>query len=136
MDKPDETLMSASANRMAQRPQQISSYVMNGAVVGCKYSWNHPEIPPPKLTQMRSDDCVFFEADESDPLVVNDGANFPDEGIASRHTQGGVLATIGGQAIYIRTTVWNDDATADGKNYLWCFPDSSDVGDPDYPGHR
>lgn len=118
------------------RPQQISSYVMNGAVTGCKYSYDHPEIPPPKLVQMRGEDCIFYEADETDPLTVNDGANFPSEDITSRHDQGGVFATCGGQANYIRSSIWHDDASASGKNYLWCFPNSSDGGDPDNPGHQ
>ena len=119
-----------------QRPQQISSYVMNGAMTGCKYSWDHPEISPPKLTQMRGDDCVFFEAEETDPASVNDGANFPFEGITSRHEQGGVFATCGGQANYIHSSIWHDDALADGKNYLWCYPNSADGGDPENPGHN
>jgi prepilin-type N-terminal cleavage/methylation domain-containing protein len=127
MEKTDE---------ITQRPEQISSYVMNGAVTGCKYSWDHPEILPPKLTQMRANDCIFFEADETDPASVNDGANFPSEGITSRHDQGGVFATCGGQANYIHSSTWQNDASADGKNYLWCFPNSPDGGDPDNLGHQ
>ena len=42
MDKPQDARMSAHEGVVMQRPQQISSYAMNGAVIG----YNHMVYPP------------------------------------------------------------------------------------------
>ena len=135
MDKPYLVSYSPSQGEDMGRPQQISSYAINGAINGFMYLWNHPEIPTPKLAQMHPDDCAFWETDEKDPFYFNDGANFPGEGVSGRHYQGGIEATFGGQVDYVRLDAWYRDVAYSGKNRLWCYPGSADGGDPDSPGH-
>jgi len=131
MDKPDEARMSAHDGVVEQRKQQISSYAMNGAVIG----YMSMIFPPVKLEQMDAGDCAFWETDETDPWYFNDGANYPGEGVSPRHYQGGIQATFGGQVNYVRLDDWYKDVAATNKNRLWCYPLSADGGDPAYPGH-
>jgi prepilin-type N-terminal cleavage/methylation domain-containing protein len=104
-----------------QRPQQISSYGMNGAVVG--YARALPT--PVKLAAMRPDDCAFWETDETHPEYFNDGANYPVEGVSGRHSEGGVQATFSGSVNYIKLKQWHEDETDTNRNRLWCYPNTS-----------
>jgi len=112
-----------------QRPQQISSYAMNGAVVGFMYMI----YPPVKLAQMLPTDCAFWETDETDPSYFNDGANWPGEGVSGRHYQGGIQAAFDGSVSYVKLNVWSNDVADMNKNRLWCYPNRPDGGGPD--GH-
>jgi prepilin-type N-terminal cleavage/methylation domain-containing protein len=108
-----------------QRPQQISSYAMNGAVVG------YPPpgvftVTPVKSSAMRPTDCAFWETDETRPAYFNDGANYPDEGVSGRHREGGIQATFGGTVDYIKTNVWHMDVVDTNRNRLWCYPGTPD----------
>lgn len=103
-----------------QRPQQISSYGMNGAVVG----YAHTLPMPVKLSAMQPEDCAFWETDETHPEYFNDGANYPAEGVSGRHSQGGVQATFSGSVNYIKLKQWYDDESDTNRNRLWCYPNS------------
>ncbi|MFZ1073378.1 MAG: type II secretion system protein [Verrucomicrobiia bacterium] len=102
------------------RPQQISSYAMNGAVVGYALSLDTPV----KLQLMQPDDCAFWETDETHPSYFNDGANDPSEGVSGRHLQGGIQGTFGGSVSYIKIKDWYDDVNNTNRNRLWCYPGS------------
>jgi prepilin-type N-terminal cleavage/methylation domain-containing protein len=106
----------------SQREEQLSSYVMNGAVVGY-YDANYPAV---RLSRMQPTDVAFWEADENDPWYFNDGANIPDEGITARHSGGGVEAMFGGSVSHIRMGAWYVEDYNTNKNSLWCNPDSPD----------
>src|ERR1022692_4966855 len=67
-----------------QRDQQLSSYAINGAIVG----FMRTNYPAEKLGAMRPDDVAFWETDETEPDFFNDGANFPSEGVSARHQIG------------------------------------------------
>jgi prepilin-type N-terminal cleavage/methylation domain-containing protein len=110
------------------RPQQLSSYAMNGAVVGYDTG-----TPPVKLAAMLPSDCAFWETDETDPDYFNDGANWPPEGVSARHSQGGIQAAFDGSVNYVRLDDWANDVADPNKNRLWCNPNSPDGGGPD--GH-
>ncbi len=138
MDKPDETRYSASQGMDMQRPQQISSYTMNGAVIG----YMTMIYPPVKLAAMRPTDSAFWETDETDPHNFNDGANWPGinadgsgEGVSARHYQGGIQAAFDGSVNYVRLDVWHQDVLDPNKNRLWCYPNAADGGDP-VSGHN
>lgn len=121
--------------RDMQRRQQVSSYAMNGGVVG--YSWDYEHThSPAKLAQMQSGDCGFWETDEAEPDYFNDGANYPPEGVSGRHTAGGVQAVFDGSASYIKLGLWyKEDITSTNRNRLWCNPNSPDGrASADYPG--
>ena len=104
-----------------QRPQQLSSYGMNGAVVG--YTRSLPT--PVKLSAMQPEDCAFWETDEAHPEYFNDGANFPAEGVSGRHSQGGVQGTFSGSVNYVKLKKWYEEEGETNRNRLWCYPGSS-----------
>jgi len=109
-----------------QRPQQVSSYAMNGAVAGYSYTYEHL-FPPPKLGQMLAGDCAFWETDETEPTYFNDGANYPPEGVSGRHAAGGIQAAFDGSVSYIKLAQWyQEDVTNALRNRLWCNPNSPD----------
>jgi len=131
MDRPDEMRYSARQGVDMQRPQQISSYAMNGAVIG----FNSRVYPPVKLSAMHPTDCAFWETDERDPYYFNDGANYPGEGVSQRHNQGAIQAAFDTSVSYVRLDVWYKDVDDSTKNRLWCYPNSVDGGDP-VSGHN
>ena len=123
--KPNETRYSESEGKDMERPQQISSYAMNGAVVG------FGDIQTPvKLGAMKSTDCAFWETDETDPFYFNDGANFPAEGVSARHNQGAIQAEFDTSVSFVLLNDWNNDVEDPGKNRLWCYPNSPDGRKP------
>ena len=128
-DNPGATRYSASLGMDTERPQQISTYAMNGAVVG----YMAMIYPPVRLSAMRPPDCAFWETDETDPHNFNDGANWPGvnadgsgEGVSARHYQGGIQAAFDGSVNYVRLDVWYKDVDDPNKNRLWCYPNSAD----------
>jgi prepilin-type N-terminal cleavage/methylation domain-containing protein len=106
----------------SQRYQQLSSYAINGAVIGY-YRTNYPAA---KLSTMRSDDVAFWETDEQEPQYFNDGANVPLEGISARHLNGAIKATFGGSVSYSRLGAWYLLVYETNRNSLWCYPGSPD----------
>lgn len=106
----------------SQRDQQLSSYAINGAVVG----YDRTNYPAAKLNAMRPDDVAFWETDETDPDYFNDGANFPLEGISARHLNGAIKATFGGSVSYSRLGAWYLLVYDTNKNSVWCYPGSPD----------
>jgi hypothetical protein len=116
MDGPGTPLFS-------QREQQVSSYVMNGAVCG----YDRRVFPCVKLSQMMPEAVVFWETDEQVPHDFNDGASFPSEGVSTRLLQGAMTGRFEGSASYIKFDAWYDEAGATNKNELWCYP-GSDTG--------
>ncbi|HTA95143.1 MAG TPA: prepilin-type N-terminal cleavage/methylation domain-containing protein [Verrucomicrobiae bacterium] len=130
MDNPYLASMSAHDGVVEQRQQQISSYAMNGAVIGFMYMI----YPPVKLAQMRPTDCAFWETDQTDPFYFNDGANWPGEGVSPRHYQGAIQAAFDASVSYVKLNDWYGDVAQTNKNRLWCYPNSPDGGGPD--GHN
>jgi prepilin-type N-terminal cleavage/methylation domain-containing protein len=126
---------SALWERSMQRHQQVSSYAMNGGVVGysTQYEYSHK---PARSSQMRPTDCIFWETDENEPWYFNDGANYPPEGVSGRHSAGGVQGVMDGSASYIKLAQWyQDDMTSTNRNRLWCNPNTPDGrASPDFPG--
>ena len=103
-----------------QRAQQLSSYAMNGAVIG----YGLAVYPPVKLGAFRPEDCAFWETDETEPYYFNDGANYPPEGVSARHLQGGIQAVFDGSVSYIKLIEWYAEVAETNRNRLWCYPNS------------
>ena len=120
MDKPQQAVYSAHDGQVEQRAQQLSSYAMNGAVVGFMKI-----LPiPVKLSSLQAGDCAFWETDETEPYYFNDGANNPGEGVSARHLQGAIQASFGGTVDYVRFDKWYQEESDPQKNRLWCYPNS------------
>jgi hypothetical protein len=118
MDDPIKACFSKTQGAVEQRQQQLSSYAMNGAVIG----YENMVYPPVKVTAMRPDDCLFWETDETDPFYFNDGANYPEEGVSGRHQKGAIHAAFDSSITYIRLTDWYALAASPDRNRLWCYP--------------
>ena len=106
--------------RFTEREQRISSYVMNGAVCGYKRS----QFPCVRLSSMPPEAIVFWEGDEQYPKYFNDGANYPHEGVSTRHSNGAINADFSGSVSYIKYDPWYDMVNDPNKNWLWCYPET------------
>jgi prepilin-type N-terminal cleavage/methylation domain-containing protein len=133
MDRPDQ-IYTKKMGGTETRPQQLSSYIMNGAVIGFRTGF-HSNSLPVKISQMLPGDCLLFEADDRNPFNFNDGSSWPNEGITVRHANGATLAVVDGAASYVRLPDWQRDVADTNKNRLWCYPHTADGGDLIY-GHN
>jgi prepilin-type N-terminal cleavage/methylation domain-containing protein len=107
------------------RGQQISSYVMNGAVCGYARANN----PASKLSQLSPAGVAFWECanntEADNRTLFNDGASRPNENTSGRHGKVAVLGLFDGSATLMALSVWSQKMAANNANELWCFP-----GDP------
>jgi prepilin-type N-terminal cleavage/methylation domain-containing protein len=104
----------------AQRDQQISSYVLNGAVSG----YDLMSYPCVRLSNIAPEAVAFWETDEQVPHYFNDGSSYPSEGVSARHIQGAMTGTFDGSASFMKYDIWYDQADSTNKNQLWCYPGS------------
>jgi hypothetical protein len=106
------------------RPQQISSYVMNGAVCGYSRGMN----PPVKVAQLSPAGVAFWECanntEEENQENFNDGASSPDENTSARHGTVAIWGAFDGSASLMKLAVWSGKVQVDNPNELWCFPRS------------
>ncbi|MCS7338639.1 MAG: type II secretion system GspH family protein [Verrucomicrobiae bacterium] len=119
-----------------QRPNKLSSYVMNGAPCGFPYPENRYGYKTCKIPQVWSPACyLLWEPDEFvtgtwNPYEFNDGANFPNEseGIGRLHSKkGGQILAVGGHVVFITMREFRAQSTGTGpgpggKTYLWWSP--------------
>ncbi len=131
MDRPDMIYTIKGVTK--QRAQQLSSYIMNGAANGFRSGFYSNALPV-KVSVMRPEDCILFEADDRRAGSFNDGASWPNEGVTARHQQGATLAAVDGSAEYVRDEEWALEVGSTNKNRLWCNPATADGGDAVY-GH-
>lgn len=108
------------------RPQQSSSYVMNGAVCGYDRALN----PPAKLSQLSPAGVAFWEGNdttvEDNEQLFNDGASWPDENTSGRHGKVAILGAFDGSARLMQITSWLQKVQENNANELWCYPNSAD----------
>jgi len=106
------------------RPQQISSYVMNGAVCGYDRALN----PPVKLSELSPIGVTFWECNnataEDNQVLFNDGASSPDENTSGRHGNVTPVGLFDGSAELMPLAEWTEKANESGVNELWCYPGS------------
>jgi len=114
-----------------QRPAQITSYVMNGAIV----AYGYDIYPAYKISRMRADAMIWFEGDERDPSTFIGASSFPDEGVSLRHGIGVTMGGLMGNMEYIKYNTYYSDAYAGTlgargqsiprnvlPNRTWCNP--------------
>ena len=89
--------------RLSGGLQDVTSYIMNGSVSDYSRGLNKKDdATTHKLGEFRSDDIIYWEADEMDPFRFNDSSSSPDEGFSERHNQGAVVGSAGGSSEYIK----------------------------------
>ncbi|MGO8926124.1 MAG: type II secretion system protein [Limisphaerales bacterium] len=112
----------------SQRPEQLSSYIMNGATMG--YFINPPVPRTHKLGEMNPVAYATWEPSDHPPynpaLVFNDGASYPldDEGPSQRHTLGCNVSSFDGHAQLLKFTDFQRQQL-DTPGLLWCDPDTA-----------
>jgi len=108
------------------RPQQLSSYVINGAVCGYQRALN----PSVKLAQMSAAGVAFWECNnttaEQNEDNFNDGASRPDENTSGRHGTVAIFGAFDGSAQLMQIVSWEEKMGETNANELWCYPGSSD----------
>lgn len=108
------------------RGQQISSYVMNGAVCGYDRGLN----PPVKLSSLLPSGVAFWECANNTPeenqLLFNDGASSPSENTSARHGKVAIYGAFDGSARLMPLTKWTEKMDEANANELWCYPGSPD----------
>ena len=108
------------------RGQQISSYVMNGAVCGYDRGLN----PPVKLSSLLPAGVAFWECANNTPeenqLLFNDGASSPNENTSARHGKVAIYGAFDGSARLLPLTKWAEKMDEANANELWCYPGSAD----------
>jgi prepilin-type N-terminal cleavage/methylation domain-containing protein len=122
---------------LKQRNDQLSSYIMNGAV--CEYGGisNDPFI---KITQAWNPDCLLmWEPDENllkdgvpiGAFAFNDASSYPDsgpseaEGLGPLHSNKGAnILAVGGHTQFMLLTRFNGLSADPNKNTLWWNPAS------------
>jgi len=105
------------------RPQQDSSYVMNGAVCGYARALN----PPVKLSHLSSSAVAFWECNNATAAdnvkLFNDGASSPSENVSGRHGKVAIVGRFDGSTPLIQLTAWEEEMNEKTANELWCYPD-------------
>lgn len=105
------------------RPQQSSSYVMNGAV--CGYGRPNTSL---KLSQSSPAGVAFWECDDANAYdnvtYFNDGASSPTENTSGRHGTVTPVGIFDGSARIMQLTEWTEKMNEAGPNELWCYPGS------------
>jgi len=108
------------------RPQQISSYVMNGAVCDF-YQVIYPSV---KLSRFSPTAVAFWECNnatvQDNEQLFNDGASSPDENTSARHGKVAVYGAFDGSARLMSLTDWSVKVDDPNANELWCYPGSPD----------
>lgn len=118
----EQARFSGQNQQVQQRDQRLSSYAMNGAIIG----YNAMTYPPVGMAAMKPTDCAFWETDETEPANFNDGANYPAEGVSGRHLKGGIQAAFDGSVDYVELDQWYQEVQSAQRNRLWCYPGSPD----------
>jgi len=121
-DKPDLRKGSTWLNR----PNQLSTYVMNGAV--CDYgdrdkSFKHSSFKPTDYVLWEPD--ATMDEDGRSTSVYNDASSFPDpdsgEGIRAWHGNGGIIGNFSGSSLFITRKEFDTEGRY-GPSKLWCSP--------------
>ncbi len=106
------------------RGQQISSYVMNGAV--CDYGNVSTAV---RLSQLSPAGVSFWECADATAVDnqnwFNDGASSPDENTSGRHGRVAITGVFDGSAKLMKLTEWTAKLGEPGPNELWCYPGSA-----------
>jgi len=100
------------------RRNQLSSYLMNGAVCGFGAVGGKSY----KSSDFRQDAIILWQALESNPGDWNDGSSYPSEGVTRLHSQGATVGVVDGHVEYMKTLKFYAEVGITTKNRLWCNP--------------
>ena len=104
------------------RPQQISSYVINGAVCGYSRALN----PPVKLSHLYPSGISFWECNNAttndNRTLFNDGASYPNENTSGRHGNVTPVGMFDGSARMMQLTEWTGNVNTNTRMNCGAIP--------------
>ena len=110
-----------TASFLARR-QKYTSYIMNGAA--CMFQ-TQARPRTVKISNIRKDAIIFWQADERNFRDFNDGASKPDEGITRMHSDGGTVGVINGSVEHLKAREFNQEILKK-PGRLWWNPQRKD----------
>ena len=108
---------------------QLASYTMNGSVTEYSTGVGGVVTKTFKVANFEPNDVIYWEPDERTPFWVSD-ANYPFEGITTRHSDGGLMGSVGGHVEFIkhveyfRLSGFNATSGGERPGRLWNNPSS------------
>jgi prepilin-type N-terminal cleavage/methylation domain-containing protein len=118
-----------------QRANQMSTYIMNGAVCNFTVDWpTSGKHGTQKITTIQAPSpamCyIQWEPDETlgNPAIgafaYNDASSFPDrnEGVGRLHTSGAIIRAVGAHVIFIKRKEFETQQTAPQRSLVWWGP--------------
>ena len=114
-----------------QRANQMSTYIMNGAV--CGYG-SYPNHRSAKISEVWSPMCyIQWEPDETlgkppiGAFAYNDASSFPDknEGVGKLHTSGAIIRAVGAHVQFISFKQFDIEQKNPKTGLLWWNPKSA-----------
>lgn len=123
----DQTNAPSSVSNWQTRPNQLSTYLMNGAACGFgSLSDKRPNTY--KIGSMNPVAYCFWEPDQK-KCEYNDGAAVPSltEGVSTTHVRGATISTYSGSVHFIKFQTWQREAQQK-PGLMWCVPGSPTGG--------
>lgn len=103
----------------------LSTYGFNGSITGYPRRREIPRAMPLKVSDFKPTDIMIWEqryVDDNGKTHVNDGANYPWEGMHNRHYGKGAVGCVNG-AVYVMTKdEFGELVNYGGRNQLWNNP--------------
>lgn len=118
---------STNTQYFPERLEQLSSYIMNGAIMG--YYRKPPAAKAHRLSSMNPIAYATWEPSDQPPydpaFVFNDGASYPNnqEGPSQRHNTGCNVCSFDGHAQFLKYDIFQQQQN-DLPGLLWCDPDT------------
>jgi prepilin-type N-terminal cleavage/methylation domain-containing protein len=116
----------ANSPAYANRENQMSTYIFNGAVCG----YGRLGVDSYRITSFLEQDAVLiWEPDYDNALntagIYNDASSDPDlsTGLGKDHDKrGGIVGNMDGSVNFMLFTDWTSESQSSTKNRLWCNP--------------
>jgi prepilin-type N-terminal cleavage/methylation domain-containing protein len=108
------------------RPQQLSSYCMNSVA----HDFGRLGYKTLRIESINPNGVCYWETDSGPGVEAsawNDACNQPvsEEGLTTRHTQGGIVACFDGHTEFMKQTAFDEESDK-GPGRLWCSPTTTD----------
>jgi len=114
--------------------RRLTSYLMNGAVSGYPWAWEHAWDRVFHVTEYRPDAIIFWEPPDPHGLDEDenpggqwgedweDGSSSPDQGMTYRHGDGATFTFIDGHTEWWTLDEYRREEAIPIANRLWCNP--------------
>src|SRR5687768_4327453 len=105
-----------NTSSFSARRQKYSSYIMNGAACFFETQARPRTV---KVSTLREDAIILWQADERNFRDFNDGASKPDEGVTRMHANGSTIALLGGAVQHITAREFNQQILRKPGRLWW-----------------